>query len=72
MTLEFIICGTGVARTFNDVAQLVINWHKKGRIEYIDFPNALLPFYQPYTCADLSRVNSLGYKKFFQDFWRKV
>ena len=27
-------CGTGVARTFNDVAQLVIDWHKKGKIEY--------------------------------------
>ena len=59
-------CGTGVARTFNDVAQLVIDWHKKGKIEYIDFPSALLPFYQPYTCADLSRVNSLGYKNSFK------
>ncbi|MDC3067180.1 ADP-glyceromanno-heptose 6-epimerase [Pseudomonadota bacterium] len=59
-------CGTGVARSFNDVAQLIINWHKKGKIEYIDFPSVLLSYYQPFTCADLSKINSLGYKNSFK------
>ena len=55
-----------MARSFNDVGQLVINWHKKGKIEYIDFPSVLLPYYQPFTCADLSKINSLGYKNSFK------
>ena len=58
-------CGTGVARSFNEVAQLVVNWHKKGKIEYIDFPCTLMPFYQPHTCADIRRIRTLGYTNSF-------
>lgn len=59
-------CGTGTARSFNDVAKLVIKWHKKGVIEYVEFPSGLLPFYQSHTCADLSGITSLGYEKQFK------
>ena len=59
-------CGTGVARSFNEVASLVIEWHGKGMIEYVEFPKKLHPFYQPYTCADSAKTISLGYKRKFK------
>ena len=53
--------GTGQARSFNDVANIIIEWHGKGRIEYIDFPDKLKDSYQSYTCADLTQFRKLGY-----------
>ena len=32
--------GTGKSRSFNDVANAVIDFYKSGHIEYIDFPDA--------------------------------
>lgn len=57
--------GTGHAESFNAVAQAVINWHKRGVIEYIPFPDNLLGVYQSFTEADLSKLRSLGYKEKF-------
>jgi len=51
--------GTGESRTFNDVAQQVIKYHKTGTIEYIDFPSKLFGSYQSYTQANLNKLNSL-------------
>jgi ADP-L-glycero-D-manno-heptose 6-epimerase len=53
--------GTGHARTFNDVARAVINWHGRGDITYIPFPEDLRGSYQSYTQADLSGVRAAGY-----------
>lgn len=58
--------GTGVPRTFNDVAKAVIEWHSHGDIEYIPFPEKLKGSYQSYTKADLSQLNSIGCKNEFQ------
>ncbi len=52
--------GTGRAQTFNDVAQAVIDWHGKGRIRYIPFPEHLEGAYQSFTQADLSQLRSAG------------
>lgn len=60
-------CGTGTARSFNNVANLVIKWHKRGVIKYVEFPPKLLPFYQPHTCADLLKIISLGYNPQFKN-----
>ena len=59
--------GTGKSRAFNDVAQAVINWNKKGRIEYIDFPEKLKGSYQSFTEADISKLRKAGYKEKFMD-----
>jgi ADP-L-glycero-D-manno-heptose 6-epimerase len=53
--------GTGRAQTFNDVANAVLKWHKKGRIEYIPFPENLKYAYQSYTQADIFALRTVGY-----------
>lgn len=58
-------CGTGGARSFNDVARLVIAHHGQGRIRYVPFPSDLAGRYQSYTQADVTRLREAGYKAHF-------
>jgi ADP-L-glycero-D-manno-heptose 6-epimerase len=57
--------GTGVARTFNDVAEVIINFYGRGRKTYIPFPDNLMSYYQSYTCAQLDKLRLAGYKSDF-------
>jgi len=57
--------GTGRARTFNDVARAVIDWHGRGEIRYIPFPDHLRDSYQSYTRADLTGLRAAGYEAEF-------
>jgi len=57
--------GTGAAEPFNNIANAVINWHQKGQIEYIPFPEHLKGAYQSYTQADISGLRQAGYGKEF-------
>ncbi|NRD72063.1 ADP-glyceromanno-heptose 6-epimerase [Shewanella sp. VB17] len=59
-------CGTGQAQSFNDVATAVINYHGKGKIEYIPFPDKLKGAYQHYTQADLTQLRAVGYDQTFK------
>ncbi|MEE8287920.1 MAG: ADP-glyceromanno-heptose 6-epimerase [Nitrosomonadaceae bacterium] len=59
-------CGTGRCQSFNDVANAVINYHNKGQIEYIPFPDALKGAYQSYTQADISKLRDAGYSQPFK------
>jgi len=52
--------GTGRAQSFNDVANAVINWHGKGKIRYVPFPDHLKGAYQSYTQADLGELRKSG------------
>jgi ADP-L-glycero-D-manno-heptose 6-epimerase len=52
--------GTGKAHTFNDVANLVVEWHKKGSIKYIPFPETLKGSYQSFTEASLEKLRAAG------------
>jgi ADP-L-glycero-D-manno-heptose 6-epimerase len=63
--------GTGRAQSFNDVATAVLNtleganktteeWVSDQKIQYIDFPAALVGKYQSYTKADLSNLTMSG------------
>lgn len=54
-------CGTGRSEPFNNVAKAVLDWHKKGELEYIPFPDKLKGHYQSYTQADLSKLKKAGY-----------
>ena len=54
--------GTGKSRSFNELAGLIINWHGKGRINYVDFPDDLLSAYQSFTEADISALREVGYQ----------
>jgi len=58
--------GTGQAQTFNEVAQAVIDWHGRGQIEYVPFPEHLRGRYQNYTQADIRRLREAGYKHSFK------
>ncbi|MGB5489389.1 MAG: ADP-glyceromanno-heptose 6-epimerase [Woeseiaceae bacterium] len=52
--------GTGRAQSFNDIANAVINWHGKGKIRYIPFPDHLKGAYQSHTQADLTELRASG------------
>jgi ADP-L-glycero-D-manno-heptose 6-epimerase len=57
--------GTGSSNSFNNVANLVIDWHGKGSIKYIPFPDALKESYQSFTEANISNLRSVGYDQEF-------
>jgi ADP-L-glycero-D-manno-heptose 6-epimerase len=54
-------CGTGKARSFNDVANALIKAVGQGRIEYVEFPEVLKGKYQSFTQADMTKAKSIGY-----------
>jgi len=58
--------GTGRSQSFNDVANAVIDFHGKGEIEYIPFPEHLIGKYQSFTQADISALRTCGYDFDFQ------
>ena len=58
--------GTGNSQAFNDVANTVIQWHKKGHIDYIPFPAHLEGRYQSFTQADISALRHIGYAQPFR------
>ena len=64
--------GTGKSSTFNEVAQAVINSNKKGKIEYIDFPEKLKGSYQSFTEANISKLREVGYTEDFVDITEGV
>ncbi len=53
--------GTGRSQTFNDVANAVIGYYQKGKVEYIPFPDHLRGRYQSFTQADVSALRASGY-----------
>ena len=52
--------GSGRAQSFNDVANAVIQWHGKGKIRYVPFPDHLEGAYQSFTQADLTQLRQSG------------
>ena len=59
--------GTGISNSFNQIAREIINWHGKGEINYIDFPENLKGTYQAETKADIGNLRKIGYSKKFTD-----
>ena len=54
-------CGTGQARSFEDLATAAYNAvDRLPAIEYVDMPEAIRPNYQYFTEADLMRVRAAG------------
>jgi len=58
--------GTGRSQSFNDVANAVISYHSKGRLEYIPFPDHLKGSYQSFTEADMGALRAAGYSADFK------
>jgi len=57
--------GTGESQTFREVAEAVIEWNKKGSIQFIPFPKELIGSYQSFTEANLDKLRKAGYKDEF-------
>lgn len=58
--------GTGRARSFNEVAQLLIERLGRGAVEYVPFPPGLRARYQSFTEADLGPLRALGVEPRFR------
>jgi ADP-L-glycero-D-manno-heptose 6-epimerase len=59
--------GTGQAEPFRAVAEAVINYHQKGQIEYIPFPDHLKGRYQSFTQANIDKLRAAGYDEPFKN-----
>jgi ADP-L-glycero-D-manno-heptose 6-epimerase len=57
--------GTGMARSFNEVARAIVKRIGAGTIEYVAFPESLAGRYQSFTEADLSELRGVGYRENF-------
>ena len=58
-------CGTGVDRSFNDIAQTLIQLLGQGRIEYMPFPDHLRGKYQSFTRSNIGQLRKSGYTRPF-------
>lgn len=58
--------GTGRSQTFNDVANAIIAWHGRGKIQYIPFPAQLQGHYQSFTQASINSLRQVGYQEKFK------
>ncbi len=57
--------GTGTARCFQSLADILLPLLPGADIEYIPFPEALKNQYQTFTLADISKLRKAGYKATF-------
>jgi ADP-L-glycero-D-manno-heptose 6-epimerase len=58
--------GTGMARTFNDLAFAVFSaLGREPDIEYVDMPEGLEKTYQYYTCAKMDKIRFAGFRQKF-------
>jgi len=58
--------GTGRSQTFKDVANAVLDYHQKGTLEYIPFPEHLKGCYQSFTEANLENLRAAGCEHTFK------
>ncbi|MGY0157434.1 ADP-glyceromanno-heptose 6-epimerase [Edwardsiella tarda] len=59
-------CGTGNAESFQAVADAVVEYHQKGNVVYIPFPDKLKGRYQAFTQADTTQLRAAGYTQPFK------
>lgn len=59
--------GTGRAQSFLEVAEAVIDFHGKGEVEFIPFPEELKGRYQSFTQADMGALRAAGYRDAFTE-----
>ena len=53
--------GTGISRSFNDIARVLISLNGRGDVKYLPFPKNLIGRYQDFTEADTERLRAAGY-----------
>lgn len=60
-------CGTGIANSFERVADIVLKFFKKNLFKYVPMPVQLCKQYQTFTRANIHPLRNIGYKKSFID-----
>jgi ADP-L-glycero-D-manno-heptose 6-epimerase len=65
-------CGTGRSSAFNELARAVLDWHGRGQIRYLPFPDELKDRYQSFTEADMTALRAAGCPVEFMDIQRGV
>src|SRR5258708_31309061 len=55
--------GTGVSRSFNDIARTLIARLGRGEIQYVPFPESLQGKDQSFTESDISQLRAAGYDR---------
>lgn len=58
-------CGTGISRSFNDIASTLLAFNGSGKCDYIPFPESLKGAYQCFTQANLTALREVGYPEQF-------
>lgn len=58
-------CGTGKARSFQDIADSIVNIYKDAEIKHVPFPTHLQGKYQEFTEAEVSTLRHSGFNKPF-------
>ena len=55
--------GTGKAETFNEIANNIFNYYQDSQrnFNYVDMPDYLIPKYQNFTQANISKLKAAGY-----------
>lgn len=59
-------CGTGMAESFQALADNVVEYHNSKPVQYVDFPETLKDHYQSFTQADMTKLRATGYDKPFK------
>jgi len=59
-------CGTGRAESFQAIADAVVAYHNRGKVDTIPFPDHLKGRYQAFTQADLTKLRAAGYTAEFK------
>ena len=54
-------CGTGTAKSFNNIAAVFTSRYDDAELQFIEFPEHLKDSYQSFTQADLTKLRSIGY-----------
>lgn len=55
--------GTGSSVTYNQIASIVASFTGDTKISFIDTPEQIKSQYQNFTCADISKLRQVGYRK---------
>lgn len=58
-------CGTGIAESFESIANIVLKFFNKNKIQYVPMPESLQNHYQIFTKANLLQLRNIGYQRLF-------
>lgn len=58
-------CGTGIANSFEYIANIVLKFFNKNLLKYMPMPHQLYKHYQTFTRANINQLKDIGYENLF-------